>query len=364
MPAASTRHIEPLLPNDFIATGNGRPRRRPPNYDFIPRRRRAPSAPLTAEVVPSAPDLINQPRVPHFARLRRRQITKLIPAQLHTPVTADQITQPRRLRYLPVRRARRVEVVPTVTAVVADPSTMWSPYHQPRRLRALRVRRARPVEVVPPQFNPPFPFAEISQPRRPRGLLRRRAKTVEVVPEQLANAAIDTATQPRRTRALRPRRAKPVEVVPPQFNPPFPFTEVVQPRRARGLLRRRSKQVEVVPTQIVVTNPDFQFGALRQARTVRGTQPRRRARVEAPLTQAAPVVDASVMWSPARTPRRALVRRARRQVEVVPAQLNPPFPFAKVGQPRRARGMLVRRSRIKVETRPAARIYFPKIRLF
>lgn len=386
MPAGSSRHIEPLLPDtlgDPIAWQDGSVlrwqsgeaivwqsyfgpsvqwvRQTRPRVPLVALRRRGRSTfvvPTTAVI--TAPNFVadlGQARTMRGVSRARRRATEVVPAQV---VVAPSITftvpQPRRLRGLGplrvrrvervpgqhvvtvaapkrtdrisllARRARRVEVVQTQTAPVVDPSVMWSPPHAPRRVLVLR-RRAR-VEVVPTQ-----------------------AATID------RSVMWSPTRTPRRVLVRRPRAR--LELVPAQELP-----QSYQSKRPRLIGRRtgRSRPVEVVPTQVVVVAPQLPLGVPR-SRTFRGTLQRRRARVETPLTQAAPVVDASVMWSPTRAPRRVLVARRRARVELVPPQFNPPFPHARISQPRRVRGMQPRR-RARVETQVPTRIYFPKIRLF
>lgn len=360
------------------------------------------------EVVPEQPGppivqaVAVQPR--RLRGLRRRVVarqTETVPQQFNPPYPWSEVVQPRRVRGLLNRRARRFEapidqtaplvptsqpqahrrmlrrrVVPRQTETVQTQQQQLiqdlvpSVQRQARTVRgAYRRRKISPTETVPPQFNPPYPTAEVVQPRRPRGLPTRRARRFEAPVDQQPGVPVVSQPQthrrglrrrgvPRQTEVVtaqtqqtiqalpptmqreartvrgiyRRRKIAPTEVVPPQLNPPLPIVVAVQPRRLRGLGRRRvARPTEVVPEQ---PSPP----------TVEQTQPRRLRG----LTR----------------------RRVPRPTEIVPAQVtfaNPPFAPVESRQPRRLRGLFRRRVPRPTEVVPsqkAVEAFEPEVRIF
>lgn len=334
--------------------------------------------------------VIDEPRIANVARSASWVLAEYN-NQLNpdTFYTFDLMPSERTLRRPYVRRPmlrRRVKVYPVnpSTAAPVAPDIV----NQPRVPRPMRHGRRPPPKPVPPQLAVPAAVDQVQQPHRIRGASRRAVRRVEVVPVVTTppvDASVMWSPLPRKVRWLLGRKRPTVEVVPPQFNPPFPFTEVVQPKRLRGLLARRAQRVEIPLEQLAPRVPSArrQRPSLRvrrsrpvevvQVQTAAPVDPsvmwsptraprrtlvaRRRARVEVVPTQAAPVVDASVMWSPARAPRRVLVRRPRRGGDVVSAQAAP----AVVA--RAQRRTLLRRPRRPVEVVPtqAAPVVDPSV---
>lgn len=220
-------------------------------------------------------------------------------------------------RPVPFRIARSRQTVP-VRAQVNPPNPIQE-ITQPRRVRGLLPRRGQIRQVVPPQFNPPFPWQEIAQPRRPRGWLLRRGRSVVPVPGQ--GAPVDEVDQPRRFRGLLLRRGKLAQTIPPQFNPPYPWVDLVQPRRLRGLLPRRGRQFTPVPAQVVLTPPAYPPQTMRvRTKVLRWFRGRQAQPVPAQVVVAAPG------WVPDR-PRRARVLAALRRAHVTtPVPADVPVP--------------------------------------
>lgn len=282
-------------------------------------RRPRPAPPVRAQLNPPYPTQeIDQARRIRGLLPRRARLATPVPKQVNPPYPVAEIDQPRRLRGWLIRRGRQLAPPVPMQAAPVDP------VDQPRRLRGLLPRRGRQVTVVPPQFNPPFPFAELAQPRRIRGLLARRGRQASPVQAQVTfvNPAFpwSAITAPKRSRGMLSRRGRAVSPVPPQLNPRYPFAEVVQPRRVRGLLARRAKLAQPVPAQQTAPQnpafvPDRSHGRVRLLRA------RGRA-VRAPIEQS-PVLQRS-------TVRRALIGRLRRILPFLPLGQATPPPFVPI----------------------------------
>jgi hypothetical protein len=202
---------------------------------------------------------------------------------------------------------------------------------------------------------------------RMRGILRRPRARIEVTPPQF-NPPYPFAAivQPRRPR-LRRRVVTKSGTIPPQFNPPFPFAEVHQSRSPRGFLRRKSKPIETVQFQQLIVGPQALPATLqRQTRTVRGAYRRRKVMpVEAVPKQLNPPYPFATIRQP--RPPRGFRRRVVTKAETVRTQINPPYPTSEIVQPRRLRGLLRRKGRIAQTVQDQQTIaddFIPEVRIF
>lgn len=208
-----------------------------------------------------------------------------------------------------------------------------------RRLPTPRQRRPRAEVFIAPSA-PPLAPDFIQQPRVPRPMRTRRLRSAKPIPSQPNLAPDDVFGQPRRTRTGRTARRHAIEVTPPQFNPPFPFVELVQPKRLRGLLSRRARRFESPIAQAAPTPPTFPLGA-NQPRRLRGLGRVKRNPSAFPLEQLVPIESRSRRWRVARN-------KNRRPSEVVPTQqapANPDFSWPTDRQARTVRGASRRRGR-------------------
>jgi hypothetical protein len=211
-----------------------------------------------------------QNREPRGFLRRKGRVAEVTPLQFNPPYPFSEIVQPHRMRGIRGRRGKLIEFPPNQQAAAPNPLLTW-PIVQARRLRGLRQQRGQAWEVTPPQFNPPYPFQEITQSKR-RGLLRRKGRIAEVVPPQIAVALAypyQEIAQPRRLRGGRSRRGSITNVVPGQVfvpNPSITFSPS-QVRRLRGMKPRQVKKSETVRPQL---NPPFPFNMIRFPRVFRG----------------------------------------------------------------------------------------------
>lgn len=258
-----------------------------------------------------------------FPVRRRRGRLDVVPTAapiIDTSTPWARASQARRLRGLARARVRRAEV-PWIDQSLVDEADPF--VRQARTVRGLRLRRSRSVETTPPQFNPPYPFAELVQPRRVRGLLVRRGRRAEapvaqvVVPPAYPSAA---GAQPRRMRGIFRGKARYATAPLDQASIPNGI-RARRPKLARNKTRFRS---EVIAPQQAPVNPDFAPPIVREARVVRGASRRRGRGVEVVPPQGTPVL-ANFVTDRSR-PRRIRGMAYRRR-----SRIDGPFPVAALG---------------------------------
>lgn len=320
MPAASTRHIEPLLPsgsaNPAIVFNSSLQRR---TLRGLPRNRtRFPVGPIGPRPAAGLPLRFRSSLGPAF----RPNNPDAFRGSTAGPILSFiQITQRRVQRSVRLVRGHQGRTVAPPTQVA--PPFPFVDIKQTRAFRGMPVRRGKYSAPVPPQFNPPYPHAVIHQARAQRGWLLRRGK--QAFPTQPQGAPVDEQRQRRAQRGWLFRRGQYRSPVPPQFNPPYPFAEVKQSRAQRGWLFRRGKHIFPTPPQAPPPNPAIVFNPT-QRRTFRGMQPVKR-------------------WP----------------IETVPPQFNPPYPFSEVKQTRSQRGWLRIRPRQQMPVQPQAAPVDPEV---